>query len=77
MQYIYEFVIEVYSFLTHQLIVSHPVNPPYYVPLVEIVPSAWTKPEIAVETRQIMCEIGQKPVLLTREIEGFALNRIQ
>lgn len=60
-----------------QLIVSHPVNPPYYVPLVEIVPSAWTKPEVALKTRQIMLEIGQKPVLLTREIEGFALNRIQ
>lgn len=60
-----------------QLIVSHPVNPPYYVPLVEIVPSAWTKPEVAIKTREIMTEIGQKPVLLTREIEGFALNRIQ
>lgn len=24
-----------------------------------------------------MTEVGQKPVLLSREIEGFALNRIQ
>lgn len=24
-----------------------------------------------------MSEVGQKPVLLSREIEGFALNRIQ
>lgn len=60
-----------------QVIVSHPVNPPYYVPLVEIVPAPWTRPEIATKTREIMTEIGQKPVLLTREIEGFALNRIQ
>lgn len=60
-----------------QVIVSHPVNPPYYVPLVEIVPSEWTKPEIAIKTRAIMEEIGQKPVSLSREIEGFALNRIQ
>lgn len=51
--------------------------PPYYVPLVEIVPAPWTKPEIAIKTRQIMEEIGQKPVSLSREIEGFALNRIQ
>lgn len=43
----------------------------------EIVPAPWTKPEIAVKTRQIMEEIGQKPISLTREIEGFALNRIQ
>jgi L-gulonate 3-dehydrogenase len=60
-----------------QVLVSHPVNPPYYVPLVEIVPSPFTKPEISIETRKLMEEVGQKPVLLSREIEGFALNRIQ
>lgn len=60
-----------------QIIVSHPVNPPYYVPLVEIVPAPWTKPDVATKTKEIMTEIGQKPVLLSREIDGFALNRIQ
>lgn len=60
-----------------QVIVSHPVNPPYYVPLVEIVPSKWTRIDFRTKTRQIMEEIGQKPVLLKREIEGFAINRIQ
>lgn len=60
-----------------QVLVSHPVNPPYYVPLVEIVPSPWTKPEVSAATRALMTEAGQKPVLLSREIEGFALNRIQ
>ncbi|KPI97812.1 Lambda-crystallin-like [Papilio xuthus] len=60
-----------------QVIVSHPVNPPYYVPLVEIVPAPWTKPEVAKKTREIMIEIGQEPVSLTRELEGFVLNRIQ
>lgn len=36
-----------------QVLVSHPVNPPYYVPLVEIVPSPWTKPEIASTVRAL------------------------
>lgn len=65
--------------LKHQsnVLVSHPVNPPYYVPLVEIVPAPWTKPEAVKKTRALMEEIGQKPVTLSREIEGFALNRIQ
>lgn len=58
-------------------IVSHPVNPPYYVPLVELVPAPYTDPEVAKKTRLIMEEIGQTPVSLSREIEGFALNRIQ
>lgn len=60
-----------------QMIVAHPTNPPYYVPLVEIVPAPWTNPEVTKRTKEIMLEIGQKPVLLNREIEGFALNRIQ
>ena len=60
-----------------QIIVSHPVNPPYYVPLVEIVPAPWTRSEIPVKTKAIMVEIGQKPVVFSREIDGFALNRIQ
>lgn len=60
-----------------QAIVGHPVNPPYYVPLVEIVPAPWTSPDVAIRTRALMKEIGQKPVLLKKEVEGFVLNRIQ
>ncbi|XP_063821368.1 lambda-crystallin homolog [Ostrinia nubilalis] len=60
-----------------QVIVSHPVNPPYYVPLVEIVPAPWTTQEVAKKTREIMQEIGQEPVSLSRQIDGFVLNRIQ
>ncbi|KAF5272431.1 hypothetical protein FQA39_LY07899 [Lamprigera yunnana] len=58
-------------------LVSHPVNPPYFVPLIEIVPSPWTKLEITERTRKLMEEIGQAPVTLSREITGFAVNRIQ
>lgn len=53
------------------------VNPPYYVPLVEIVPAPWTRPDIPEKTKTIMTEIGQKPVVFSREIDGFAVNRIQ
>ncbi|XP_054738710.1 lambda-crystallin homolog [Anastrepha obliqua] len=59
------------------VVVAHPLNPPYYIPLVEIVPAPWTKPEAVTRTRQLMLEIGQKPVTLSRQIEGFATNRIQ
>lgn len=57
--------------------VSHPINPPYYVPLVEVVPAPWTDPEVPKKTRAIMEQIGQTPVSLSREIPGFAVNRIQ
>uniref|UniRef100_A0A0A1XSW8 Lambda-crystallin homolog n=1 Tax=Zeugodacus cucurbitae TaxID=28588 RepID=A0A0A1XSW8_ZEUCU len=59
------------------VVVAHPLNPPYYIPLVEIVPASWTKAAVVTRTRELMLEIGQKPVTLTREIEGFATNRIQ
>ncbi|XP_026689068.1 lambda-crystallin homolog, partial [Diaphorina citri] len=45
-----------------QFIVAHPVNPPYFIPLVEIVPAAWTSERVITRTREIMTEIGMKPV---------------
>lgn len=60
-----------------QFIVGHPVNPPYFVPLVEIIPSPWTRPEILSQTRALYAKVGQKPVVLKKEIEGFIVNRVQ
>ncbi|CAG0887875.1 unnamed protein product [Darwinula stevensoni] len=60
-----------------RMIVAHPVNPPYYVPLVEIVPAPWTHPDVTQQVRDIMIQIGQKPVVLKKEKDGFVLNRIQ
>ncbi|XP_075166187.1 beta Hydroxy acid dehydrogenase 2 [Haematobia irritans] len=61
----------------HNILVSHPLNPPYYIPLVEIVPAPWTLPKAIEITKQLMLEIKQKPVTLKREVLGFATNRIQ
>jgi len=58
-------------------LVAHPVNPPHLIKLVEIVPSPWTDPEVVKKTRSLMEEIGQKPVVLNKEVNGFALNRLQ
>lgn len=60
-----------------QFIVSHPVNPPYFVPLVEVVPAPWTLPEVVEATMNFMQEVGQAPIRLNKELPGFALNRIQ
>ncbi|XP_051465371.1 lambda-crystallin homolog isoform X2 [Apus apus] len=60
-----------------QCIVSHPVNPPYFVPLVEIVPHPETDPSAVERTYALMKKIGQSPVKLNREVEGFVLNRLQ
>ena len=60
-----------------QCIISHPCNPPYFCPLTEIVPHAKTNPVIASKTRAIMEEIGQTPVTVKKEIDGFCSNRMQ
>lgn len=59
------------------MLVGHPVNPPYFVPLVEIVPSPWTSIAVVKQTRELFEKIGQKPVVLQKEVSGFIVNRIQ
>lgn len=61
----------------HRCLVAHPVNPPYLIPVVELCGALWTDPAVIARTREIMTAIGQKPVSVNREIEGFVLNRLQ
>ncbi|CAB3736382.1 3-hydroxyacyl-CoA dehydrogenase [Achromobacter piechaudii] len=61
----------------HRCLVAHPVNPPYLIPVVELCPAPWTSPEALEAASKVMTAIGQKPVRLRREIEGFILNRLQ
>uniref|UniRef100_A0A8C2UWM3 Lambda-crystallin homolog n=2 Tax=Chinchilla lanigera TaxID=34839 RepID=A0A8C2UWM3_CHILA len=70
---------KLFAGLTHvkQCIVAHPVNPPYYVPLVELIPHPETAPATIDRTHALMKTIGQSPVRLLREIDGFVLNRLQ
>uniref|UniRef100_A0A7N9AY32 Crystallin, lambda 1 n=1 Tax=Mastacembelus armatus TaxID=205130 RepID=A0A7N9AY32_9TELE len=58
-------------------LVSHPVNPPYHVKLVELVPHPETVRTIMDTTHAIMTKVGQAPVCLKKEIDGFAVNRVQ
>ncbi|QPF82495.1 3-hydroxyacyl-CoA dehydrogenase [Bradyrhizobium genosp. L] len=58
-------------------LVVHPINPPHLIPLVEIVPSPWTKPDVVERARTLMLRIGQSPIQLRREISGFVVNRLQ
>ena len=58
-------------------LVGHPVNPPHLVPLVELCGASWTSTETIDHAREIYREIGQVPVTVNREINGFILNRLQ
>ncbi len=64
---------------THRgrFLIAHPVNPPHLAPVVELVPAPWTDAEALAGARELMHAVGQVPVTLTREIDGFILNRLQ
>jgi L-gulonate 3-dehydrogenase len=42
-----------------------------------LVPSPWADPDVVPKTKAIMEKLGQVPVILKKEIDGFVLNRIQ
>jgi L-gulonate 3-dehydrogenase len=58
-------------------LVAHPLNPPYLIPAVEIVPAPWTDPLVVERTRTLLTEAGQSPIVMKREIDGFVMNRLQ
>jgi len=58
-------------------LVAHPVNPPHLIPLVELCGTPETTPLTVDRAEQLMTQVGQSPVRLNREVEGFLLNRLQ
>jgi 3-hydroxyacyl-CoA dehydrogenase len=58
-------------------VVAHPVNPPHLVPVVEVCGAPWTSPETKRRMIEILREVGQVPIDVKREIDGFILNRLQ
>jgi L-gulonate 3-dehydrogenase len=58
-------------------VVVHPLNPPHLIPAVEVVPAPWTKPEAVAFARDLLISVGQKPIVMSREIDGFLMNRLQ
>ena len=61
----------------HRCIVAHPVNPPHVVPIVELSPAPWTSPDVVARARALHEKVGQVPITLKKEVQGFILNRLQ
>jgi carnitine 3-dehydrogenase len=59
-----------------RLVVAHPFNPVYLLPLVEIVGGEKTEPEAIEMAREIYSSIGMKPVVVRKEIEAFVGDRL-
>jgi carnitine 3-dehydrogenase len=59
-----------------RLIVAHPFNPVYLLPVVEIVAGKATSAEAVARAMAFYPEIGMKPVLIRKEIDAFVADRL-
>jgi len=60
-----------------RLVVGHPFNPPYLIPLVEVVGGPKTSPEAIGKAMQFYRDIGKHPIHIKKEVKGHVANRLQ
>ena len=58
-------------------VVAHPFNPPYLLPLVEIVGGEKTNSDAVIWSRNFYEHIGKAPLVMNKEIPGFVATRLQ
>ena len=58
-------------------IVGHPFNPPYLLPLVEIVGGERSDPEAVLWAKEFYEAAGKAPLVMKKEIPGFVATRLQ
>jgi 3-hydroxybutyryl-CoA dehydrogenase len=60
-----------------RIVGTHFWNPPYLVPLVEVVPGDDTAPATVDRTYDILASVGKHPVKVRKDVPGFVGNRLQ
>ncbi|WP_433798970.1 3-hydroxyacyl-CoA dehydrogenase NAD-binding domain-containing protein [Actinomycetospora sp. CA-084318] len=60
-----------------RLVVGHPFNPPYLIPLVEVVGGAATAPAVVQRAAAFYRQLGKSVIEMDREVPGFVANRLQ
>jgi carnitine 3-dehydrogenase len=60
-----------------RMVVGHPFNPPYLIPLVEVVGGARTDPAAVAWAAAFYRVAGKYALTLDRELPGFIANRLQ
>jgi L-gulonate 3-dehydrogenase len=58
-------------------LVVHPGNPPYLLPVVELVPAPFTDEAVVERAHALLARAGLSPVRVRVELEGFIFNRLQ
>ena len=58
------------------ILVAHPYNPSYIIPLIELCGGEQTSEESIQTAKAFFEEIGKVPVICRKEVEGFLVNRL-
>lgn len=61
----------------HRALGTHWWNPPYLVPLVEVIQTADTDPAIVTRMIELLAKLGKVPVHVKKDVPGFVGNRLQ
>jgi 3-hydroxybutyryl-CoA dehydrogenase len=56
---------------------THWWNPPFLVPLVEVIGTEWTSPEAIDFTMKLHADAGKQPAHVKKDVPGFIGNRLQ
>ena len=56
---------------------THWWNPPHMIPLVEVICTADTDPDVVEKTMLLLARVGKKPVRVEKDVPGFIGNRLQ
>lgn len=59
-----------------RVIVAHPFNPVYLIPLVEVVGGEKTDPAVIERARDFFETLNMKPLIIRKEIEGHVADRL-
>jgi 3-hydroxybutyryl-CoA dehydrogenase len=56
---------------------THWWNPPFLVPLVEVIETQWTSPAVVAQTMDLHAVAGKLPAHVKKDVPGFIGNRLQ
>lgn len=60
-----------------RMLVAHPANPPYLLPIVELSGSSCTSDDTIKRSRIFLEQVGMEVITIKKETRGFVLNRLQ
>ena len=61
----------------HRAVGTHWWNPPHMIPLVEVVKTEWTDPDVAQSMFELLADAGKTPAMVEKDVPGFVGNRLQ